>query len=120
MGLSAQSITADPHWLDNEESIDLVFSKLPQADLIVCYALLEHLLISERINLLRYIHGYMRRSPGTKLVVWETPNRLAPFDWHTTRTMMPDVAPDDLAALYLAAVETRHPNIPQNRPWLHG
>ncbi len=120
MGLSAQSIAADPHWLDSEESIDLVFSNAPQADLIVCYALLEHLLISERINLLRYIHGYMRRSPGTKLVVWETPNRLAPFDWHTTQTMMPDVVPDDLAALYLAAVESRHPNIPQNRPWLHG
>lgn len=70
-----------------------------RADVIVCYALLEHLTIRERIVLL---NGAMRALPvGGHLVLHETPNRLAPLDWHSSHLPFHDVLPDELAQMNL-------------------
>jgi 2-polyprenyl-3-methyl-5-hydroxy-6-metoxy-1,4-benzoquinol methylase len=69
-----------------------------QFDVVVCYALIEHLLVNERLNFLTDL--WARLKPGGVLVVYETPNRLFPLDWHSSGCLFAQVLPDDLTALY--------------------
>ncbi|MGE3142342.1 MAG: class I SAM-dependent methyltransferase [Hyphomonadaceae bacterium] len=71
-----------------------------EADVIVCYALLEHLLPLERIDLLIGAWGQLKT--GGYLVVIETPNRLYPFDWHSMQMPFADQTPAELAYLWAA------------------
>ncbi|MBV8978790.1 MAG: class I SAM-dependent methyltransferase [Alphaproteobacteria bacterium] len=68
-------------------------------DLIVCYAMLEHLLVPERLHLLSLCRDIMARD-GAILAVFETPNRFAPFDWHSSKLSFLDILPDELAFEY--------------------
>jgi len=97
LGFEASFIEAKQEWL--EFPVDVRDFGGPY-DLVVCYALLEHLQIGERLNLLTMIGEVMRRD-GAKFTVFETPNRFAPFDWHSSKLAFSEVLPDELAYEYI-------------------
>lgn len=69
-------------------------------DVVICYALMEHLMPLERIDLLL---GAWRHLPiGGHFVLIEAPNRLYPFDWHSTLMPFMDQLPDEIAYLWNA------------------
>jgi 2-polyprenyl-3-methyl-5-hydroxy-6-metoxy-1,4-benzoquinol methylase len=57
-------------------------------DVILCYALLEHLLPLERMDLL--VGAWKHLPVGGYLVIIEAPNRLYPFDWHSSQLPYPE------------------------------
>jgi len=65
---------------------------------IVFWAVLEHMTLEERIGGLR--SAWARLGPGGLLTVIETPNRLWPFDGHTSRLPYFSWLPHDLAYRY--------------------
>jgi len=108
LGLDAQLREVVPDWLESE--VDESAFAGPY-DLIVCYAMLEHLLIPERIEILSLARRIMQRD-GAMLATFETPNRFAPFDWHSSKLVFTDVLPDDLAFAFARARSAReaHPS----------
>ena len=108
LGLDAKFRDVAPDWLESEVD-ESAFSG--PYDLIVCYAMLEHLLIPERIQILSFAKRIMLRD-GAMLATFETPNRFAPFDWHSSKLVFTDVLPDDLAFAFARARSTReaHPS----------
>ena len=69
-----------------------------QFDVIVCYALLEHLLVPERLALLSDV--WSRMAERCLLVIHETPNRFSVVAWHPPDLDFVHVLPDDLALVY--------------------
>ena len=120
LGLAATHVLAPDDWLSSDEKAREVIDRVGEVDLVVCYALIEHLLIAERLRVLTIAREFMRKRRDVKFVCWETPNRLAPVDWHTTRTVLPDVVPDELGALYLETVMPAEARPKSRRPWLFG
>lgn len=96
LGFEARFIQAEPGWLETVP--DLAAFEGPY-DLVVCYAMLEHLQIRERLNLLTMVRKAMERD-GALLATFETPNRFAPFDWHSTKLAFSEMLPDELAYEY--------------------
>ena len=92
----------DTSWIDSyhenprsivEEDVDVIF----------CYALIEHLLPTERIKFLR---GAWKHLPiGGHLIIIECPNRLNWFDWHSSKLPFADQLPEELAFLYFGQSE---------------
>jgi SAM-dependent methyltransferase len=107
LGLHAEFIQAEPDWLRREVGLE---NFAEPYDLVVCYAMLEHLEIDERLNLLDFARRIMTRDAAL-LATFETPNRFAPFDWHSSKLAFTDVLPDDLAFTYSKSLSTRdnHP-----------
>jgi SAM-dependent methyltransferase len=68
-------------------------------DAVVCYAVIEHLTIDERLVLLR--ESWKHLPSGGHLIVFETPNRLMPTDWHSNWLPFSETLPDRLLSLYL-------------------
>ena len=99
LGFEAALTEMAPDWLHRDLDADAFAGPF---DLIVCYALLEHLLIEERLNLLGLCRRIMKRD-GAALAVFETPNRFAPFDWHSTKLAFSEVLPDALAYRFIRA-----------------
>lgn len=96
LGLEADVYVVEADWL-SKEVFEAPFNQ--QFDAIVCYALLEHLYPLERLNLLRACKRVMERT-GALLVIFETPNRFAPIDWHSTRLPFADILPEELMFEY--------------------
>lgn len=110
LGLPKQTyIPLKAEWLNSDEYFDWSSLELQTVDIVVAYALIEHLMPMERLILLRNL--WARLPIGALLVVFETPNRLAPTDWHSTHLPFWNVLPDDLAAQY-ANRSTRN-DVPQ-------
>ena len=97
LGFDAELIAMPEDWLGCEAPPE---PPPGPYDLIVCYAMLEHLTVEERLNLLTMCRAAMARD-GAMLAVFETPNRLAPFDWHTTKLAFSEILPDALAYRYI-------------------
>lgn len=72
---------------------------LHSADIVVLYAVLEHMTLSERISTLKEVWNSL--SVGGIIVVVETPNRLWFSDRHTSLINTFHWLPDDLALLYV-------------------
>jgi len=105
LGLAADLRCIEPDWLSTPASALGHLARPRRAapyDMVVCYALLEHLMPAERLILLGALRQVMQANPATRLVIYETPNRLAPFDWHSTQTSFPDILPDEIAQAYLS------------------
>ena len=68
------------------------------ADICLMFAVLEHMTLDERLEALGEAWGLLR--PGGALVVVETPNRLLPWDWHSSRLPFFNQLPDELALRY--------------------
>lgn len=107
LGLKAEFLHVSPTWLDSK--VDPNGFAGPY-DLVVCYAMLEHLQIRERLNLLSMIRDVMRRD-GAMLTTFETPNRFATFDWHSTKLAFTEMLPDELVfdLIRLRSPQADHP-----------
>jgi S-adenosylmethionine-dependent methyltransferase len=80
------------------------------ADIIICYALLEHLLPMERIIFL--VAAWKHLPIDGYLVVGEAPNRLYWFDWHSSQMPFIDQLPPEFAYLWNATSQRN--NIPKD------
>lgn len=69
-----------------------------EIDVFLCYAVLEHMTVDERLELLALAQDVVR--PDGAIVVVETPNRLLPWDYHTAQLPFYSQLPDDLAIRY--------------------
>lgn len=69
-----------------------------EVDVLLLYAVLEHLSVDERLALLAFVPEVVR--PDGALVIIETPNRLTPWDYHTTQLPFLYQLPDELARAY--------------------
>ena len=67
-------------------------------DVVILVATLEHMTIDERIDCLSVAWSVL--DEGGIMVTQLTPNRLFPFDWHTSREMFTQVLPVELALRY--------------------
>jgi SAM-dependent methyltransferase len=80
------------------EILDAAAAHAGQIDVFLLYAVLEHLTLDERLDLLNVARN--ATSSDGVIVVCEAPNRLFPLDHHTTRLPFFTTLPDDLARLY--------------------
>jgi ubiquinone/menaquinone biosynthesis C-methylase UbiE len=97
LGVSnVQWALAEPSWL-SKGSISWPVT-LAEVNVVICYAVLEHLAIQERMHFLRSM--WRDIAPGTKVVFFETPNRFAPSDWHSSDLSFAQVLPDELLVEY--------------------
>lgn len=63
-------------------------------DVIILYAILEHLTIEEKINLLRCCWEYL--NDDSYLFIGEAPNRMVPVDYHSSKMLYFQQMPIDL------------------------
>lgn len=69
-----------------------------QVDVFLLYAVLEHMTLAERLDVLRLARAVVRADGH--VIVCETPNRLVPFDHHTAQMPFFHALPADLAVAY--------------------
>jgi len=79
-------------------SLDKLNDLSAKFDVIVCYGVLEHMLPGERATGINQMWKLLK--PQGHLVVYETPNRLYPFDYHTTQLWLWSWLPPPIALLY--------------------
>ena len=75
-----------------------VAARTGQIDVFLLYAVLEHLTVPERLQVLRLAHQVLR--PDGAIVICEAPNRLIYFDHHTAQMPFFHLLPDELALEY--------------------
>ena len=78
--------------------LDAVAARSGEIDVFLCYAVLEHLSVPERLAVLKLAREVV--SPDGAIIVCETPNRLIYFDHHTAQMPFFHLLPDELAAEY--------------------
>ena len=78
--------------------MDAAARRRGEVDVFLLYAVLEHLTVSERLDVLRLARDVVK--PDGAIVVCETPNRLIYFDHHTARMPFFHLLPDELALDY--------------------
>jgi 2-polyprenyl-3-methyl-5-hydroxy-6-metoxy-1,4-benzoquinol methylase len=81
-----------------ETILDAVRARRGEIDVFLCYAVLEHLTVAERLAVLRLAREVVK--PDGAIVVCETPNRLIYFDHHTAQMPFFHLIPDELAVDY--------------------
>lgn len=81
-----------------EEIFDVVASFSGQIDVLLLYAVLEHMSVEERLAILRLARTVVRGDGH--IVIGEAPNRLTPFDHHTGQMPFLHALPLELAELY--------------------
>lgn len=81
-----------------ESVLDAVRARRGEIDVFLCYAVLEHLSVSERLAVLRVAREVVK--PDGVIIVCETPNRLIYFDHHTAQMPFFHLLPDELALEY--------------------
>ncbi len=109
LGCSNVTLFSQPtSWIETyaEDPLNIA----PPVDVIVCYALFEHLLPIERLKLLQ--GAWKHLAIGGYLIVIETPNRLYWFDWHSGQMPFSDQLPPEL--LYLWYDMSPRNNIPKD------
>ena len=83
---------------DARELLETVAGEEGEVDVCLMIAVLEHMTLSERLEALEKAWALLR--PGGILVVVESPNRLLPWDWHSSRLPFFNMLPDELALRY--------------------
>lgn len=78
-----------------EEIVGAMAQRQGEIDVVLLYAVLEHLTLEERLAVIRKAREVV--SPDGYIVVCETPNRLFPFDHHTSWLPFFTMLPDELA-----------------------
>jgi ubiquinone/menaquinone biosynthesis C-methylase UbiE len=69
-----------------------------EIDVFVLYAVLEHMNVAERLEVLELARRVVR--PDGAIVICETPNRLILWDWHSSQAPFMAQLPDELALRY--------------------
>lgn len=80
------------------EIVAAVAARTGEIDVFLLYAVLEHLTLDERLEVLALARE--ATAPDGVIVVCETPNRLFPLDHHTTRLPFFTMLDDELARRY--------------------
>ncbi len=93
-GLEPELVAAPP-----EDVLAAAAEYRGEVDVFLCYAVLEHMTVEERLALLRLARESVR--PDGIIVIIETPNRLMPWDYHTSQLPFLSQLPDELAVAYL-------------------
>jgi SAM-dependent methyltransferase len=99
-GLQPTFLVAPP-----DEILERTAAFRGEIDVFLCYAVLEHMSVDERLALLRLARDVVR--PDGVIVVIETPNRLTPWDYHTSQLPFLNQLPDDLALAYVERSERK-------------
>ena len=69
-----------------------------EIDVFLLYAVLEHMNVAERLEVLKLAREVVR--PDGAIVICETPNRLIPWDWHSSQAPFMAQLPDELVLRY--------------------
>jgi SAM-dependent methyltransferase len=101
--------SAEFHVHPAEEIGDAFSSYAGEVDVVLLYAVVEHLTIPERLDILARAREVAR--PDGVIVVVELPNRLVPLDHHSSFEPFLSQLPDELALDYLYRREVRRPEI---------
>jgi SAM-dependent methyltransferase len=96
--LEEQGVEAQLQAVPVGEILDKVIALEGEVDLFLCYAVLEHMTVNERLDLLQAAQRVLR--PDGVIAVIETPNRLLPWDHHTSQLPFYSQLPDELAIKY--------------------
>jgi ubiquinone/menaquinone biosynthesis C-methylase UbiE len=78
--------------------LDRIEERGEPVDIVLLFAVLEHMTLAERLEALE--RGFAVLRAGGLIVVAETPNRLLPWDWHSSRLPFFNQLPDELAIRY--------------------
>jgi SAM-dependent methyltransferase len=81
-----------------DQIFDAVRAHRGEPDIVLLYAVIEHMTVAERLELLQVAQEIVKR--GGLIVVIETPNRLVWPDWHTSFLPFLSQLPDELALAY--------------------
>ena len=95
----------DTTWIDQYHQDFHSICGNTEVDIIYAYALLEHLLPLERIKFLQA--AWQHLSPGGHLIIFECPNRLFWYDWHSTQMPFADMLPAEIAFLHNGLMSKR-------------
>lgn len=90
----------DPEWAKTNCSESFVAARAGRYDAILLPAVLEHMTIEERLEALGALWRLLR--PDGAMIVYDTPNRLYPYDMHSFRLPFFDWIPDEIAMRYAA------------------
>lgn len=90
----------DPDWAKADRSDSFVAARTGRYDAILLPAVLEHMTIEERLEALDALWQLLR--PDGVMIVYDTPNRLYPYDMHSFRLPFFDWIPDEIAIRYAA------------------
>jgi SAM-dependent methyltransferase len=104
-----ESENASFHAHPPEEIGDALRSYAGEVDVVLLYAVVEHLTLTERLDVLASAREVAR--PHGVVVVVELPNRLTPVDHHSSFEPFLTQLPDELALDYLESRELRRPEI---------
>jgi SAM-dependent methyltransferase len=85
-------------WASEDRILDAVADHSGEPDIVLLYAVLEHLTVRERLDVLELAFEIVRHD-GLVVVV-ESPNRLAAVDWHTSFLPFLCQLPEPLAVEY--------------------
>lgn len=96
--LAREGVEASLRAVPLEEIMGEVHALQGEVDLFLCYAVLEHMTVEERLGLLELASQVVQ--PGGAIGVVETPNRLLPWDYHTAQLPFYSQLPDELALRY--------------------
>ncbi len=94
--ITFKQISSD--WISDREQNTRFFNRLSNFDVITFDAFLEHLTIPERLAILKSTWDNLPN--GGVIIIYETPNRLYYYDWHSFLLPFFDCLPDELAAIY--------------------
>jgi SAM-dependent methyltransferase len=86
------------HAVPDDRILDAVAEHEGELDILLLYAVLEHMTVRERLDLLELAFRLVKRD-GLVAVI-ESPNRLAPVDWHTSFLPFLCQLPEPLAIEY--------------------
>ncbi len=78
-------------------SLEAMAAHRGEVDVVLLYAVLEHLTLDERLEVLRLAREIV--APDGHIVVCETPNRFFPIDHHTSQLPFFTMLPDELALM---------------------
>lgn len=99
LGDAAGHSSAEFHAHPPEEIVAALRSYAGEVDVVLLYAVLEHLTIAERLQVLAAARDVAR--PNGIIAVIELPNRLVPFDHHSSWLPFVSQLPDELALDYV-------------------
>ena len=97
--LGEAGLQPELHVAPPEEILDRTAAFRGEIDIFLCAAVLEHMSGTERLALLRLAREVVR--PEGIIVVVETPNRLTPWDYHTSLLPFVFQLPEELALAYV-------------------
>lgn len=81
-----------------ESILSAVEQHADEVDVFVFYAVLEHMTVEERLEVLALARRVVREDGA--IIICETPNRLILWDWHSSQAPFIAQLPDELALRY--------------------